>query len=290
MDDQDDRQRGVKSVLSKLEASLNAGDYYQAQQIYKTLYARYIAKKRYLALRALLVAGAITMLKNKQLPNGTELALLLVKHYQEEKCPVNEETLGQVFSIFRSYPPELDKCKQQFITATINWSAQVMGNTYGSEEMHDVYAKEFDAIKDFAAAEKHYLLGTKSEDYAKMLVEWSKLGTNSEADLFIARAVFRYLLLNTQTACERAQQVLQYYTQERALETPLIHYLCFLIKIIENKANELFNPLKLKYSNELQRDSFFLKYVESIGKSTLGIEPPPQMSGLLGNLLQSFFN
>jgi hypothetical protein len=34
------RGEGIKSVIQKLEDSINAGDYYHAEQMYKTLYYR----------------------------------------------------------------------------------------------------------------------------------------------------------------------------------------------------------------------------------------------------------
>lgn len=35
-------ERGVGRVLDKLEASVNSGQYYEAHQMYRTLYFRYI--------------------------------------------------------------------------------------------------------------------------------------------------------------------------------------------------------------------------------------------------------
>lgn len=35
-------ERGVGRVLDKLEASVNSGEYYEAHQMYRTLYFRYV--------------------------------------------------------------------------------------------------------------------------------------------------------------------------------------------------------------------------------------------------------
>lgn len=37
-----EKQKGMKNVIKKLEQSINNGDFYEAQQMYKTLYFRYI--------------------------------------------------------------------------------------------------------------------------------------------------------------------------------------------------------------------------------------------------------
>jgi len=228
------------------------------------------------------------MLRAGQITNGTELALLLTKHYQEQKSPANTENIGHVLSIFKCYPPELERCKQQFMTATINWSAAVLSNTYGSQELHYVYAKEFERHGDFAGAEKHYQLSLDSTSFANMLVRWSKQGTKSEQDLFIARTVFRYLLLNTPVALENAEKVLNHVVSELKLDTPLINFISFLLKIVQAQAGNLFLPLRQKYASELQRDPLFTKYLDVIGKANFGIEGR-QSGGLLGSLLQSFF-
>lgn len=39
---EDSRAKGVKAIKLQLEEKLQAGDYYHAQQLYKTLYARYV--------------------------------------------------------------------------------------------------------------------------------------------------------------------------------------------------------------------------------------------------------
>jgi len=41
------RVHGVQRVLSKLESSVNAGNYYEAHQMYRTLYFRLVKRRRW---------------------------------------------------------------------------------------------------------------------------------------------------------------------------------------------------------------------------------------------------
>lgn len=37
-----DKEHGIQRVLNKLQNSVNKGDYYEAHQMYRTLYFRYV--------------------------------------------------------------------------------------------------------------------------------------------------------------------------------------------------------------------------------------------------------
>jgi len=41
------RVRGVQRVLSKLESAVNAGNFYEAHQMYRTLYYRWVKRWRW---------------------------------------------------------------------------------------------------------------------------------------------------------------------------------------------------------------------------------------------------
>ena len=102
------REGGVNAILAKLEKNINDGDYYQALQLYRSLYQRfknnfmqtklnlfrYTAKKRYQVLREMLTDGAVLMLHKRQVNAGTELAMFLIEHYNKANVPVTKEFTG----------------------------------------------------------------------------------------------------------------------------------------------------------------------------------------------------
>ena len=71
-------QRGVNRVLTKLDQSINEGNYYEAHQMYRTLYFRYTGQRKFEECLNLLYDGAIKLIAKKQETSGADLGLLLV--------------------------------------------------------------------------------------------------------------------------------------------------------------------------------------------------------------------
>ena len=74
----DTKSSGVNRVLAKLEASVESGNYYEAHQMYRTLYFRYSSQKRYNECLDLLYKGALKFLNNEQFSSGTDLGMLVI--------------------------------------------------------------------------------------------------------------------------------------------------------------------------------------------------------------------
>lgn len=71
-------QRGVSRVLVKLDNSIEAGNYYEAHQMYRTLYFRYNAQKKFDDCLDLLYNGAIKLAAKQQDASAADLGLLLI--------------------------------------------------------------------------------------------------------------------------------------------------------------------------------------------------------------------
>lgn len=78
MSDTKTASRGVSRVLAKLEASVQSGNYYEAHQMYRTLYFRYLSQKRYDDCLDLLYKGAVKFLNNEQYSSGADLGMLVI--------------------------------------------------------------------------------------------------------------------------------------------------------------------------------------------------------------------
>lgn len=87
-------QRGVNRVLVKLENSIESGNYYEAHQMYRTLYFRYTGQQKYADCLELLWSGAMKLVLKQQETSAADLALLLVdtldKRGSTESDPSNE--------------------------------------------------------------------------------------------------------------------------------------------------------------------------------------------------------
>lgn len=94
--------RGVSRVLGKLENSIQEGNYYEAHQMYRTLYFRYSGQNKLDDCLALLYSGSKLFLEKEQYSSGADLILLLLttlgKRNNSEKEDIDEwvEKLGNL--------------------------------------------------------------------------------------------------------------------------------------------------------------------------------------------------
>lgn len=71
-------ERGVSRVLAKLDSSIEAGNYYEAHQMYRTLYFRYTLQKKYDDCLELLYTGSIKLIAKQQETSAADLGLLIL--------------------------------------------------------------------------------------------------------------------------------------------------------------------------------------------------------------------
>jgi hypothetical protein len=282
-------KRGIDAVLGKLQQSIEQGDYYGAQQMYKTLHFRYSSKKQYEDLVKLLTQGSLMMLQHEQVNEGSELALLLVQHYKDHAVSPSTATLDPLIKIFNSFPATTDSgLRRSFVKATVIWSSNALNNNQGAVELHDLYAAYYQNV-DKGLAEKHFLRGNSANVpiYVDMLVSWSAQGMPSEIDLFLARAVLQYLCLSN---IKDANALLKTFLDKKPVDTPLVNFLRFVIEVVQHDAYPLFQKLRTAYAASLQRDPNFSKYLDLIGKIYYNVEPQSNggMGGLLSNMMRSF--
>jgi tetratricopeptide (TPR) repeat protein len=226
-----EKQKGMKNVIKKLEQSINNGDFYEAQQMYKTLYFRLTGQKKYHEVVELLLNGAINMLNHQRFNEGTELSLLLINVYNETKAKVNPQTLEPILKIFSIYSNFLSNTSisvnditynqnnedenmedinsssssssfknafvamESFMKAAIKWSSSNGDNKEGEPQLYLLVARIFSKIGDYGKAQKYFLRSAVPKEFASMLTEWSLKANPSERDLFIARAVLQYLAI-----------------------------------------------------------------------------------------------
>eukprot|EP01127_Copromyxa_protea_P024810 TRINITY_DN9998_c0_g1_i1.p1 TRINITY_DN9998_c0_g1~~TRINITY_DN9998_c0_g1_i1.p1 ORF type:complete len:282 (+),score=43.45 TRINITY_DN9998_c0_g1_i1:16-861(+) len=277
--------KGVPAVLEKLELSIKSGDYYHAQQMYKTLYFRYASKKQYGTLRVMLVKGACLMLEHGQLNSGIELAQLLLEHFEQTKTEPEAKVISLLLTIFARVPKINESIIKTFVVACVNWSSRPTNNNQGSPELHNAFAQFFWKLKDYAQAEKHFLRGSEPQEYAKFLVEWSESDPSKDSDTYVADAVFQYLCL---TNLKDANIVYDQFIQATKVDTNLTTFLRYLLLTLKRDAYPLLKTLKERYAATLNRDPDYLKYLQLITKEFYGVEPPQGFGGLLGNLLKGF--
>lgn len=69
---------GVSRVLAKLDLSIEEGNYYEAHQMYRTLYFRYTLQRKYDECLELLHKGSIKLIGKQQETSAADLGLLIL--------------------------------------------------------------------------------------------------------------------------------------------------------------------------------------------------------------------
>ena len=82
--------RGMNRVFSKIEACVSAGNYYEAHQMYRTLYFRHTAQKNYDDCLELIYRGALTLLNKDQFTSGADLTLLIIDTLDKKGDGIND--------------------------------------------------------------------------------------------------------------------------------------------------------------------------------------------------------
>ncbi|XP_046386246.1 Golgi to ER traffic protein 4 homolog [Ischnura elegans] len=294
------RLQGVQRVLGKLQASVNAGNYYEAHQMYRTLYFRYCAQKKYDELLELLYDGAMLFFRHDQLASGADVSLLYVDVLSKAEKQPSEVYINKLCGLFAMMKPDEVAERDVFLASALRWSASCRssGNQHfktGHPLLHRSIAQIYWQEKNYSMARYHFLHSTDGPGCAKMLVELhTQQGYASEIDLFIAQAVLQYLCLRNKSTANEAFK--SYTSQHPNIKRgppyllPLLNFIWFLLQAVESGKLAVFKVLCEEYQLSIKRDPSYRDYLDKIGQIFFGAVPPQKPQGLFSNFLGSIMS
>ncbi|CAH3020445.1 unnamed protein product [Porites evermanni] len=289
---------GTQRILQKLNKTIEDGEYYEAHQLIRTLYFRYISQKSYEDAIEIVHNGACLFLKHKQEGSGNDLALLMIECFRTAHIPVGDSALEKIRSIFELYESG-SLNRYEFIREAIKWTSDTDPSLkYGHPELHLLCAHRFWKEKNFSDSQYHFLFTSDGQQCAAMLVEnATSRGFPGEADLFVTQAVLQFLCLQNIIT---ANVVFFKYTAQHPdfsglgppYQKPLLNFVWFLLLVIERKGSlSQFTVLCEKYQPSIERDPVYKEYLDKIGQLFFGVPPKPSnkgmMGGILGDLMQT---
>ncbi|XP_063073180.1 Golgi to ER traffic protein 4 homolog [Engraulis encrasicolus] len=283
---------GVQRVEGKLRASVERGDYYEAHQMYRTLFFRYMSQSKYAEARELTYNGALLFFSHHQLNSAADLSMLVLESLEKSEIEVQDEILEhlvKLYSVMDAKSPE----RVAFVSRALKWSTGGSGKP-GSPRLHQLLALTLWKEQNYSESRYHFLRSADGEGCALMLVEYSAtLGYRSEVDMFVAQAVLQFLCLKNKPS---ALMVFSTYTEKHPsiqngppFPQPLLNFIWFLLLAVDGGKLTVFTVLCEQYQPSLKRDPMYNEYLDRIGQLFFGV-PPKQSSsygGLLGNLLSS---
>ncbi|KAK1286115.1 hypothetical protein QJS10_CPB20g00221 [Acorus calamus] len=305
-----------QEVIGKLENIVNSGNYYGAQQMYKSTVARYITAQKYSEALEILQSGALVQLTHGQVTCGAELAQLFVDTLVKGKFPFCQETLDRIKMIYEGFPQiplpqslvdddDMQKlsealvaaktrveCCLSFLKAAIKWSTEFGSSKNGSSELHEMLAEYLYSQSpelDMAKVSKYFVRGNRPEKFASTLINFMGKCYPGEDDLAITRGVLLYLsqgnLRDANRLIDEIKKQLK-LTQLDFPRTDLTQFTLYLLQTLERDALPLFRILRQKYQSSINRDPSFDELLDLVGEIFYGVRRRTGLQGMFGDFFK----
>ncbi|CAN0825376.1 Protein GET4 [Linum grandiflorum] len=299
----------VQENIDKLEKVIKDGNCYGAQQMYKSVSARYIAAQRCTEAMDLLHSGACLQLQNGQVTCGSELAVMFVETLVKGKVQYDDDTLARVRTIYKLFPQipvpqhlgEEDdvhqlaealaaaktrvECCTSFLRAAIKWSAEFGPHRSGSPQLHVMLADYLYSESpelDMARVTHHFVKGDDPQKFASTLVGFMGKCYPGEDDLAIARAILMYLSMgNMRDANFLLDEVKK---QAEAKKQEKENLTCCTYRL-QRDAYPLFSMLRSTYKPSIDREPAFNEWLDDIGEVFYGVQRRNPL-GMFGDIFK----
>ncbi|KAI7898386.1 uncharacterized protein BX663DRAFT_480172 [Cokeromyces recurvatus] len=301
--------KGVEKTLQKLRESVHAGNYYEAQQMYRTVARRYNKQAKYVDTIRLLHDGAILLFQHKQNGSGSDLANYMLDTYRLAHLPVDEASLDRIVEILNLFPVN-EVGRKTFISNAFRWTKEEGSYPEGDPELHDFVGTMFYNEKKYSLAEDHLLLGTdhSAEVIGKVAYAWATEEKIVLKGIYLARIVFQLLaqknirhanLAYTSFIEADNHGVADKSEVRRApadAPTPYIIYndswinLTQLVLLtVQRDGKDLFMELKSKYAGLYESDNNFVELIQDIGLVFFNIPKPRKQGNMLQEMMANLF-
>lgn len=313
-------------IISKLDKLLAEENYYEAHQLYRTIYFRYLNSKRFNELQDLFLKGALTFLEKGQANSGADLASLYIDAVNEnpdtakafEDANVKEQfanNVGKFYSLIPLNTPER-------VNLVVKFSK--LSSVFPVAHIHSLVARQCWKEDNYKAARTHFL---RSAGYggiyaAQFLIDYqlNSDGSEEEVHLLIAQFILQLLCLTKKAdpavvvenkAADKkvdltkikarspehqfAITTFTYYTANHpkidstseSFSAPVLNFIVFLLISIESGIYDTYKVLSDIYKATLANDSELEKYLTKVGEIYFNVKPRAT-GGFFGNLLQTF--
>merc|ERR1719381_171104 len=270
-------------VLSKLKASIENENYYEAHQMYRTLYFRYVSQKKFSELEGMLFDGALLLFSHQETASGVDLAKLYVETLTQAEAGPEEARFQRLSKLYQLIPGD-NVDKPLYLSTCLKWSSKD-NSPVGHPRLHQHLAYTLWQNKQYPEARQHFLQSSDGE------------GCCSELDLFIAQTVLQYLCLKKSIAASTAFLA---YTKEHPrigsgppYPNPLLNFIWFLLLSIQTSQNlSVYSILCEKYKFAIERDPQYLEYLDKIGQHFFGVPAPvkPKPGGMFSGLFDQLLS
>ncbi|KAI9024084.1 hypothetical protein DFJ74DRAFT_705812 [Hyaloraphidium curvatum] len=276
---------GLDRVLSKLQQSVEGGNYYEAHQMYNSLAQRYIKQGKYKEVLGLLQSGALNLLKHQQYGSATDLCRRILEVYEAAGTEVNDASIGPLVELFDSFDLQ-SSFAIEFVRDALRWSSKNGAHATGDPYLQHVFGMRYFKAKDYYQAESHFAVGTidSAKALGWMAFQWSEEGYPADKGYFIARGVMLYLARRRIACAETALSTFLHAIEvDPDTKLPLAP---ISFASSSRNAPDLFLDLRNQYRNLIDQDRFLSVLMDRIGLVffRIGQQAPNVLQGLMSSL------
>jgi hypothetical protein len=280
--------------------------YYEAHQLYRTLFFRYRNWEKFRELQELLFEGSILFLTKNQYNSGADLSGLYLQALENDPL-VHEVAGAELYRRIGELFARIPAASPERMTFAFN-ALKLDASRFDIGLVHHNFAIVLFREKNFPEARYHFLHSapTSGAECAQMLIEYQiSSASAAEVDLFIAQFVLQLLCLKQQAVAirppvsvhtcdmiclpasgeEEQQQrspqqtlatvTLRFYVEKHPriscksppFKYPLINFIWLLLVAIPAGELHVFRILCDLYAVSLNRDPEYRKYLRRIGEN-----------------------
>lgn len=283
------------SCSRSVDEKIDAGQYYDAQQMAKSLYRRLCAKAQHAEAGQLCVDLASRFSAVGEFELAANLGQDLVSSLEARQELPSDENLSQIEAIFQAIPSNAASSqKYALVYKALKWSSASCSS--GHPRLHRIAALSHWADGNFGKCQGHYVYCGDGPGLAKMVREWRQKGYTIERDLFSLRVLLILLSLSDLVTARsfwdavnegealdlRAMDVAE---NEAEVPEPALQFGAFLLAAAESHSAKFFRIVRSKYTLVIRRDRTFDKYLDEIEAKVFGTRVQQNGIGALFDLL-----
>jgi len=274
----------MANARKAIEQKITTGDFYDAQQMVKTVYCRQVAKGQFDSAAELCLTSARQFSEAEQHELAADLGKDLVATLTLREEPVSDAMIARIEAIVKSIPAsEATVMKYALLHKALHWSKQEY--VRGHPRLHRLAAECHRADGNFGRCQGHFVFCEDGPAFAALVKEWRTHGYPNEADIFGLRSLLMLLTLSDMNTARSfwealvgadvAPSGLATADQEResppAPEPPVAAG-SFVLAAAEAKDLAFFKAVRAKYFLVFRRDPTFEKYLDEIESKVFGIK------------------
>ncbi|OEH79331.1 hypothetical protein cyc_03146 [Cyclospora cayetanensis] len=203
-------------VSTAVQRKIEAGDFYDAQQLVKTFASRYNTKGQPDVAVSICLGFAPQFAEKHRGALTLDLAYAAMQYLQQQEDPPTDEQLEVIASLLgiATSRPEggpTVKDVSRYVSSAVKWSLRIPNSTVGSLLIHNKAAIAYSRLGNYGLAQGHCIYGGDSHAMAEivslsadgcLLRTWTPQGYPSESGFFWLRAVLMLLCVKRTDVAE----------------------------------------------------------------------------------------